>query len=55
MPRKHRTKLYYDILKKAGKLPKYATKTLEILPDNWREIGIKQNQVAKRRLNKVVS
>ena len=54
-PRKHRTKLYYDILKKAGKYPKYVTKTLEILPDNWREIGIKQNQLARTRKKTVAA
>lgn len=47
--RKKRTQLYYDILAKAGK--QYARKTLKdsILPDNWKEQGIKQNQLPRRR------
>ena len=45
---KHRTKLYYEILKKAGKLTIHVTITLEILTDNGREIGIKQNRSIQR-------
>lgn len=45
-PRKQRTKLYYEILKKNRKL--FTRKTLEAstLPNNWRELGIKPNQLA---------
>ena len=53
LPRKFRTQYYYDVLAKAGK--QYCRRTLQdsILPDNWKEIGIKQNQLLSRR-NKMV-
>jgi hypothetical protein len=49
LPRKHRTQYYYDILAKHGK--QYTRRTLSdsILPDNWKEIGIKQNQLRQRK------
>jgi hypothetical protein len=46
-PRKHRTQFYYQTLKKLGK--QYTRKTLTILPENWREVGIKANQLARTR------
>jgi hypothetical protein len=48
-PRKQRTKLYYQILKKAGK--QYTKKTLKqaTLPEDWKSAGIKGNQRTLRR------
>jgi hypothetical protein len=46
-PRKHRTQFYYQTLKKLGK--QYTRKTLSILPENWKEVGIKANQLARTR------
>jgi hypothetical protein len=50
-PRKHRTRFYYQLLEKVGK--QYTKKTLSILPDDWKQIGIKSNQLAKQRYKKV--
>lgn len=46
-PRKHRTPFYYQTLKKLGK--QYTRKTLSILPENWKQVGIKANQLARTR------
>jgi hypothetical protein len=48
-PHKQRTKLYYQILTKAGK--QYTEKTLEqaTLPTFWKEAGGKANQVVRGR------
>ncbi len=46
-PRKHRTSFYFQTLEKLGK--QYTRKTLSILPENWKEVGIKTNQLAKTR------
>ena len=49
LSRKFRTQYYYDVLAKHGK--QYTRKTLpdSILPDNWKEVGIKQNQLRQRK------
>lgn len=44
IPLKQRTRLYYEILKKAGKQYKRRTKEAATMPDNWKTIGIKRNQ-----------
>jgi hypothetical protein len=46
-PRKYRTEFYFQTLKKMGK--QYTRKTLSILPENWKEVGIKSNQLARTR------
>ncbi len=46
-PRKHRTPFYYQTLKQLGK--QYTRKTLSMLPENWKEVGIKANQLARTR------
>jgi hypothetical protein len=46
-PRKQRTQFYFQTLKKLGK--QYTRKTLSILPENWKEVGIKANQLARTR------
>jgi hypothetical protein len=46
-PRKHRTTFYFQTLKKLGK--QYTRKTLSVLPKNWKEVGIKSNQLARTR------
>ena len=50
-PRKHRTTFYFQTLKKLGK--QYTRKTLLILPENWKEVGIKTNQLARTRYRTV--
>jgi hypothetical protein len=47
-PRKQRTKLYYQILERAGK--QYTKKTLleATLPKYWKEASIKPNQLVNR-------
>ena len=49
LPRKQRTELYYKILQKAGKLNTVNTKRLSSLPENWKEIGIRENQLSGRK------
>lgn len=49
LPRKHRTEYYYKILEKAGKQYTRNSLARSILPDNWKEIGITQNQLARRK------
>jgi hypothetical protein len=44
-PRKHRTRLYYQILEKVGK--QYASKTLSMLPKQWKQAGVKGKQLVK--------
>lgn len=46
-PRKQRTTFYFQTLKKLGK--QYTRKTISILPENWKEVGIKTNQLARTR------
>jgi hypothetical protein len=46
-PRKQRTSFYFQTLNKVGK--QYTRKTLSILPENWKEVGIKTNQLARTR------
>ena len=46
-PRKHRTQFYFQTLKKLGK--QYTRKTISILPENWKGVGIKSNQLARTR------
>jgi hypothetical protein len=51
-PHKHRTRLYYELL---GKIrSKSNGKSNSMLPDNWLELGIRQNQLAKTRYRKRV-
>jgi hypothetical protein len=51
-PRKKRTRLYYQFLKKGGK--QWTKKTLDqaILPLYYKEAGVKQNQLPKRKAAK---
>jgi hypothetical protein len=46
-PRKQRTPFYFQTLKKMGK--QYTRKTISILPENWKEVGIKTNQLSRTR------
>ena len=48
--RKHRTKLYYQILEKHGK--QNTKKTLSMLPDSWKLMGIKYNQLTQNNHKK---
>ena len=53
MPRKQRTKLYYQVLQSAGK--QYTKKTIKqaTLPPFWKVAGIKTNQtINKKRSSK---
>lgn len=54
MPRKLRTKSYYEILKAAGK--QYTKTTLEqsTLPLYWKEAGIKKNQLINKKANTTI-
>jgi hypothetical protein len=45
--RKQRTTFYFQTLEKLGK--QYTKKTMSILPGNWKEVGIKANQLARTR------
>jgi hypothetical protein len=49
-PRKQRTPLYYQILSDAGKQYTVKTKGMATLPDNWKEAGIKKNQLSRKPL-----
>ena len=51
-PRKLRTGLYYQILKKAGK--QYTKKTIKraTLPECWKAAGVKANQNAHKKINR---
>jgi hypothetical protein len=47
--RKQRTELYFQILAKAGKQYTKKTKELSTLPNNWKQLGIKPNQLRRRK------
>ena len=44
-PRKQRTRLYYDLLEKAGRQYTRKSKKVATIPDQWKVIGIKRNQL----------
>jgi hypothetical protein len=51
--RKQRTPFYYKILEKAGKQYTKKTKQISTIPESWKTIGIKQNQLTKTRNRKI--
>jgi hypothetical protein len=44
-PRKQRTLLYYELLERAGKQHTRKTRTAATIPNQWKIIGIKRNQL----------
>ena len=53
--RKQRTPFYYQILEKAGKQYTRKTKQLATIPQTWKTIGIKQNQLVKPGNRKTIT
>jgi hypothetical protein len=50
-PRKHRTRFYYQLLEKNGK--QRTKNKLSVLPNEWKQLGIKSNQLVKQRYKKI--
>jgi hypothetical protein len=46
-PRKQRTRLYYELLEKAGKQYTRKTKKLATISNQWKAAGIKPNQLVR--------